>query len=360
MRILKKAIYYKEISELMASQGHLSVKSQVLEMVFLLIFRGVGPGYYLSAGLWDKNITWKQKLGWRSQSDYRKRVYLYNPRPYQKISQNKVSEKALLSLFKIPTAEFYGFMHPVYGKDHKGHALRNGHDALRVIEENNIDKFCIKELEGFSGRGFKALQVIRLEDGSLKIRPLNKDESFNLLDYFDSLNFPKDGLFFESYIEQHPVMAGLNRSSLNTIRVFVVWHHGEKIPKILGAFVRIGRDGSLVDNTSAGGLAAVIDLQSGQLKLAHYKPPHPERFTEHPDHGAKIKGEVIPFWDEVKNLLVEIMPVFPCTRFCGFDVAITVDGPKIVELNVEPDKTGLMQIGVPIDYALPKFKKSGY
>ena len=241
----------------------------------------------------------------------------------------------------------------MYGRDASGKPFCSGNDVLRALKEREIKKFCIKELEGWGGRGFQAFEI-KYSGEKTALQPIQGGQAVDADDYFKSIACPSEGLVFEVYIEQHPTMKGLNSTSLNTIRVLVVWPYDVDEPKIVGGFVRIGRAGSLVDNTTAGGLSALVDVEFGKIGSAHYKPPHPDLFSVHPDHGAKIEGVVIPFWDEAKNLLIKTMPLFPSIRYCGFDVAISIEGPMIVELNVEPDKSGPMQIGMSIDSLLKK------
>ncbi|MFP3982481.1 MAG: sugar-transfer associated ATP-grasp domain-containing protein [Desulfurivibrionaceae bacterium] len=353
MKILNKLKYYLKLSVLRQKQGHTNVPIQLFEMLGLFLMKGIGPGYYHSAQLWHKDKTWKYKLGWISEKKYRKRVYQYNPRPYQKISQNKLPEKALLTLFKMPTAECFGYFHPLHGRDFQGRPFCCGADVLRLLSSGRIERFCIKELEGWGGRGFQAFEVIK-EEGEAMLRPMQGGQAVLVEDYFNGMSCPQEGLVFEDYIEQHHAMSSLNPTSLNTIRVFVVWPYEDDHPQVVGAFVRIGRVGSLVDNTTTGGLAAPVEIDTGRIGCAHFKPPHSDVFASHPDHGAQIEGVTLPYWDDVKKILIMTMPLFPYIHFGGFDVAISTGGPMIVELNVEPDKSGAMQINKSIEELIPK------
>ncbi|WP_429885853.1 sugar-transfer associated ATP-grasp domain-containing protein [Geoalkalibacter halelectricus] len=346
MKPLSRFAEYFKISQRRSSEGHLPVFTQAIEMAALFALRGIGPGYYHSAKLWRRNMPFKEKLQWVSEKKYQKMIRRYNPAAYHKISQHKLSEKAFLSLLGIPTPEFYGFFHPQNGRDAAGQSLRNAQDIERLLEQKGIKKFCIKELEGWGGRGFHAVEVCR-DQGNVSLRPLGGKASCSIAEFLRMGQIGPDGALLEAYVEQHPVMRGLNASSLNTLRVLVLWpFDGE--PHVVGAFVRIGRAGSLVDNTSLGGIAAVVDNETGQLSSAHFKPPHPDEFDCHPDHGSQIQGVSLPYWDDIKLLVCQAIRVFPHMRFCGFDVGISVNGPVIVELNVEPDKTSLMQINAGI------------
>lgn len=342
---------YYRMSRNAQNQGHLSVFSQSVEMALLFGLRRIGPGQYHGAKLWRREIPFKKKLGWRNEKEYRARVCQYNPRPYQKISQNKLPEKGILNLFGIPTAQFYGLYHPIHGRSTIGDPLRSGLQVAEFLKKLNIVKFCLKELEGWGGRGFQALEVVNLKS-DLYIRPLLGGNPVPVASFFDQIVCPSDGLIIEAYVEQHPVMRGLNPSSLNTIRLIAVSPIEGNI-EVAGAFVRIGRSNSLVDNTTSGGMSAIVETQTGRVGSAHFKPPNDEDFERHPDHGAQIKGICIPFWPQVLDLAKMTLPLFPHFRYAGFDIAVTESGPVVIELNVEPDKTGPMQIDVPIDDLLP-------
>lgn len=352
MSILSKMRYYFRLSKLRQNQGHRKVPRQLFEMAVLFILKGIGPGYYHAAKLWRNDYTWNDKFGWLSEKRYRKRVYQYNPRAYQKISQNKLAEKALLALLSIPTSDFLGYYHPTHGRNVEGDSFRSGKDVERLLRSRDVKRFCVKELEGWGGRGLRALKVLRNEE-QLEVIEIQSGERSSIVDFFAQVRCPKEGLILEAYIEQHPKMKSLNPTSVNTLRIFATWQQGQAQPTVDGAFVRIGRAGSVVDNTSSGGLAAVIDPETGILASGHFKPPHPDEFSVHPDHGSPIEGVAIPSWEEAKRLVIKTMPLFPHIRYCGFDVAISTSGPLIVEMNVEPDKLGLAQVGTTIQELLP-------
>ena len=58
----------------------------------------------------------------------------------------------------------------------------------------------------------------------------------------------------------------------------------------------------------------------------------------HPDTGVPISG-TIPYWEETICIVKEIASGMPQLQYFGFDVAITENGPKIIEVNVFPDYT---------------------
>jgi glutathione synthase/RimK-type ligase-like ATP-grasp enzyme len=114
---------------------------------------------------------------------------------------------------------------------------------------------------------------------------------------------------------------------------------------VILCYLRIGRAGSLVDNHSSGGIVAPVDLGTGEVHAAIDGLPAREVFPLHPDHGAPIEGQRIPFFGESLELARRSLLAFPFFRFAGVDVAIVADGPRVLELNPSPDREGAAYVG---------------
>ena len=91
-----------------------------------------------------------------------------------------------------------------------------------------------------------------------------------------------------------------------------------------------------VDNFSKGSVASPIDLKTGMMGVAVSSLPQKGkfRFEHHPDTGCKIKGEILPFWQEVIELSKKVHHHFK-TIDIGWDIALTEEGLTILEGNVE-------------------------
>ncbi|MEG2570441.1 MAG: sugar-transfer associated ATP-grasp domain-containing protein, partial [Clostridia bacterium] len=136
----------------------------------------------------------------------------------------------------------------------------------------------------------------------------------------------------EQPIIQHHEMARLYAKSVNTLRVVTVFMDDKM--DIVYAALKTG-NGSAVDNMNAGGLSAAIDVASGVVYTdAIIKGGG--ACSAHPISGVVYLGFKIPMWDEVQKLLEQVVRVTPGLRFVGWDVAITEDGPILVEGNYIP------------------------
>lgn len=174
-----------------------------------------------------------------------------------------------------------------------------------------------KPLEGSSGQG---------------IRKYSREDWKNGAEDFLKITL-KDGKgILEELVVQHPVMSALCPTSVNTCRVATLL--GDKQEGIVYAFLRIG-NGKVMDNVDCGGMAARIDLDSGELKTCG-ADKQGNTFTIHPMTGTNIIGFRIPFWEEAKQMCMEAARKVPQMRFVAWDVAITENGPTFIEGNSFP------------------------
>ena len=189
-------------------------------------------------------------------------------------------------------------------------------EALNGLCRRN-DELLGKPLEGSSGQGIIKYKKEDWKDGS---------EAF-----FGRLR--NDGIgILEELVRQHPKMASLCPTSVNTCRIATLL--GDKQQGIVYAFLRIG-NGKVMDNVDCGGMAARIDLDSGRL-LTVGADKQGNTFIKHPMTNTSIIGFTIPFWEEAKAMCLEAAQKIPQMRYVAWDVAITENGPTFIEGNSFP------------------------
>ena len=136
----------------------------------------------------------------------------------------------------------------------------------------------------------------------------------------------------EEIVIQHPKMASLCPTSVNTCRIATLL--GDKQQGIVYAFLRIG-NGKVMDNVDCGGMAARINLETGKL-LTVGADKQGNTFIKHPMTNTSIIGFQIPFWEEAKQMCLDAAQKIPEMRFIAWDVAITEKGPTFIEGNSFP------------------------
>ena len=94
-----------------------------------------------------------------------------------------------------------------------------------------------------------------------------------------------------------------------------------------------------VDNFSGGGMYTILDDEG----VARH-PAFDEFggvFSAHPLTGASILGFQVPQWDAVGRLADSLAREVPEIPYVGWDIAITPEGPVVVEGNYN---TGVFQL----------------
>lgn len=188
----------------------------------------------------------------------------------------------------------------------------------------NYELFC-KLVDGECGNGIFHLQT---SNGIVYIngKPSTKEFLSNLL---------KQGRYLaQEVIHQHPLMSKLHPKSINSIRLITVRNLKDNTIHVFPSILRIGTGSSIVDNTSQGGLAVGIDIESGRLKqYGFYKPQFGLKVDIHPDSGIKFDKFVIPFFVDAVHQALYFHSMLPQLHSIGWDVAIGENGPIFVEGN---------------------------
>ena len=181
---------------------------------------------------------------------------------------------------------------------------------------SDLPSVLYKPLEGSSGVG-----IVKYE----------KKDWADLPAFLAKIKALGPGLLEELLI-QHPEMARLCPTSVNTVRIATLL--GDKQEGIVYAFLRIG-NGKVMDNVDQGGMAARVDLDTGKL-LTVAADKAGNVFDKHPMTGTPIIGFTVPYFEEAKQMCLAAMRKVPQVRFVAWDVAITADGPRFIEGNSFP------------------------
>lgn len=144
-------------------------------------------------------------------------------------------------------------------------------------------------------------------------------------------------------IEQSSVIAKLNASSINTVRLISLLKKSGEV-KVYSSVLRMGRSGSVVDNACSGGITCGI-LNNGQLKSVAYSASG-ERFEGcHPDSGVSFHDVVVPAYQDLISLVQKLHCHVPEFRLVSWDFAIGVDNePILIEANLSDGELDFHQL----------------
>ena len=139
--------------------------------------------------------------------------------------------------------------------------------------------------------------------------------------------------------KNHSALSDLGDGALNTLRIITCLDERNQ-PEIIGAVLKMAVGSNvIIDNVHAGAIAAAVDLSVGRLGQATYMgiDAHRGWIDCHPVTGAPITGRLLPNWNEACELVRRAHSAFGDWVVVGWDVAITAQGPCLVEGNNGPD-----------------------
>ena len=144
----------------------------------------------------------------------------------------------------------------------------------------------------------------------------------------------------EHALPQHPDMARLHPSSVNTMRILTDLVDGQV--HIAYITVKMGRGGGVCDNSGQGGVLCRVDPETGRI-ISPATDDYFNVYDKHPDTGIPFVGYQLPMVPQAIAFAKQAAREIPQVGHVGWDMAITPDGPAIIEGNDFPG-TDLCQL----------------
>jgi hypothetical protein len=201
---------------------------------------------------------------------------------------------------------------------------------IPVKELPGVDLFA-KPALGKCGKGVKLFNYVkesnryRCDDGTM----LTQDQIMCQLAEYSK----ESPYILQEKLFNHPDISKLSPGALCTSRV-VTCRLPDGSFEVITSIFKIPTGNCCTDNFATGGLAAPVHNASGILGMAITKNLTAERVDRHLETGQKIAGFRIPYWDEVVRLCLQAHAGFSDFAFVGWDVAVSKDGPVLVEGNL--------------------------
>ena len=188
-----------------------------------------------------------------------------------------------------------------------------------------VDKVIVKPAKDQGGRG---ISFFERKDGVLKDEN-NIPLSINYLEKV----YKTDFLIQECFI-QSEYMAQFNPTSVNTIRVNTYRDVKTGEIHVLGAVLRMGKTGAVVDNASLGGVFVGID-DDGKLGNCTFDK-YGREYRVYNDIDFETNTFNIPNYEEVKKFAVKVSLRVPHMSLFALDIVLDKDNtPKLIEVNTQ-------------------------
>ena len=275
------------------------------------------------------------------------KIYMSIPLPKDDEQTNELLDRIIIkqsviiltSYSDAPIFDNKEEMYKIYNKFLKRQWMvlneNNYNDFLDFFKQNKV--IIVKPIDGEGGKGIEKYEYINDEESKI---------------VYSSLLFKKQ-LLVEQCIKQHPDMNKLYNKSVNTLRMFTFYKDGQAY--FLQAILKVG-NGGVVDNFSSGGMYTYVDDEG--TVYAEAIDQMDNKYYKHPISNETIVGFKVPMFKEAVSMVKEAAKVVPEMGYIGWDVAISEDGPVLVEGNCYP---GVFQVKPSLvekkEGIIPKYNK---
>lgn len=289
----------------------------------------LGISEYLDFRLYEQDLTPAQK---RQFSGYRAQHALEDllVDDYSKIlSLDKLSFYALMQGYGLPIPRTVAVYGPTRGSV-LGEHLPSPQALRRYLAGAPLPLY-LKPSFGSYGRG-NVCVVGR--DGE---RLLLGNGTTQMLDAFvesvgDDRGF---GWLIQEALSAHPDLVPLCGPKVSGVRMHTFFTRGG--PVVTHAIWKINagtKDSDNFEHGRSGNLLADVDVDTGMVRrVVSGVGPGQIVNAQHPSTGAKLVGIRLPDWPLTCGQVVTAATAFPGYVFPGWDIALTADGPKFLEVN---------------------------
>lgn len=270
-----------------------------LDILYCLCKYSASPNNYLKFAFY--NLNSKQRATYVTYGVSRKMIQKFNNPNDIHIFEDKL--------------EFAEAFNDMYCRDYMDTSKMTFEDFRTFCEHK--EKCILKPIGGSQGADIK---VLHLSDADLSQIYSEITEKYAC------------GYMLEEWIEQHRVLSEIYPNAVNCLRIITVYDG--KLTDFLTGGVTFSLD-SEIANGSKPSIVAPVDFETGIL----YKPAATfgsPLYTNHPTTGARILGVQLPFWEETVNMLKRASERVPSVGYIGWDVALTPNGPILIEGNTTP------------------------
>lgn len=320
--------------------GKKSIFKVLKELNTLSSYWHAFPDVYFRFGMFLKDYTDMERMkSFVPQNAYYKFAADKDSR-YHVLIDDKILFHDLMTQYGLPVpTRYFTFRNDEF---RKGDTLLSNQEVDAILNDIDDDRIFVKR---FTGGAASGVSIFTRKSKGIYVDSDNQQVNAQMI----REKYKGQDFFFEKQLIQEPVLSQFNPDTVNTIRVMTYKD------KVISAAVRFGGKGSFVDNTAKGGVAVSLDIDTGMLQTYGLREYDLTHYTEHPGSHLPFKDTFVTQWAGAKTLVERTLKYLPYYNSVGFDVATTVNGPVIIEIN-----TGagiyLSQMGK--DYGLAnEFKK---
>jgi hypothetical protein len=300
--------------------------------------RGFWPDYAFDLGLLDPNIPDSTRAGYLSKKELLRFQQSLNPKSWEPLLEDKSLFYRYCRSADISIPKLYAiFFRDTAGWTFSGHVPASRGDWKRFLEEEIPREFVIKPARGAYGREIKIFTRSQQVFNEATGKSFTADNIYEMMSSNSPYHY--DCYVIQERVKNHPgLMAFTNSKALQTIRMITL-ANGRNQFRLLIATHKFAISKNIIDNIErglTGNIRAEVSDNGFLNPALTIIPNRPgvKKLEAHPNTGLPFREFQVPFWDEACRLVKEVHLQFLPIQIIGWDVAITPNGPVIIEGNI--------------------------
>lgn len=314
-----------------------SIGARVWEQARLLYHSGISGEDYYHHALYRSDLTFYEKTKFLGRFRFKRYYRTINPVKFDVLARDKVIFHMLATALNIPTPRLLAVTrNPREPEPTFSRPLETLDELRTFLREESSQNIFFKPADEWGGRGALSLGTKIAGQEAWRMLPGNGVVTLDEVIAHVCREGEMRRFLIESRLNPHEMLENIVPGVCSTVRLMTLVD--SQGVNVVGATLRLGSGHGPTDNLCGGGVVAGIELESGRLcKVVSLAGDTPTYFSSHPFSGVEVSGKILPDWAELVRLAVESarkLAFLPCI---GWDIAITDNGPIIVEINSRPD-----------------------
>ena len=286
------------------------------------------PYHYFRYGLYEKRFSYRDMLTYLPET-----VFFYEILPQINKQTFLLDDKNVFeSMIKG-----YGIPHPKtvfktlkktpYGSEMD--VVVNKDYFSSVLKKTNADILFCKPAD--CGSGGKGIFILKRKNNMFV------DEEGNQFSFDYLVKMSGSDWIIQEAVENCQVLKNIYEYATNSFRVLTYFKPSEGA-KVMYCILKLGNNKAYTDNAHTGGIYVKIDTKTGNLADTAYDE-NLYSYKAHPLTGVKFKDKKIANIGQVVSLAEKLGNICPSMTFVGWDIALTPEGPVVLEGNSSPGLT---------------------
>ena len=342
--VRKKLLSFKDLyRELYRAKQHYRDNIIFLGMRFLRLYLidEFSRNEIFRYGLISPNLSPDERKAYLSKKKSLRIRNVLNPRSHMQLVEDKVEFYRYCNRLGIPTPHTYAIVTPAQVITFDGQLLETASQWESMLQDEIKSEFIAKPAKGVYGRGFDIFR--RVDGGFLNTQGMIFSAQDLRIRFATDCRY--DSYILQERIYNHPDIRRFSGTGgLQTVRFNTFITDSGEVD-LLFYMMKMISGNNLTDNFdtgNTGNMIAVGEKTCGQLLYAFTLDTSGygmHRIDRHPVSGRTFRDFEIPYWASARELVMNLAPKFLPLRTIGWDVAITENGPKLLEGNIWWDPT---------------------